>query len=49
MPRIPINGIEMDYQEYGEGDAVVFLHGAGGNLLSWWQQIPTCSPKSTAA
>ena len=43
MPRIPINGIEMDYQEYGEGDAVVFLHGAGGNLLSWWQQIPTFS------
>ena len=43
MPRIPINGIELDYQEYGEGDAVVFLHGAGGNLLSWWQQIPTFS------
>ena len=43
MPRIPINGIELDYQEYGEGDAVVFLHGAGGNLLSWWQQIPAFS------
>ena len=40
MPRVPINGIEIDYQEYGEGDAIVFCHGAGGNLLSWWQQIP---------
>ena len=40
MPRVPINGIEIDYQEYGEGEAIVFCHGAGGNLLSWWQQIP---------
>ena len=40
MPKAPINGIEMDYQEYGDGEAIVFCHGAGGNLLSWWQQIP---------
>ncbi len=40
MPKAPINGIEIDYQEYGEGPAIVFCHGAGGNLLSWWQQIP---------
>ena len=39
MPRVPTNGIELDYQEYGEGEAIVFCHGAGGNLLSWWQQI----------
>ena len=43
MTKAAINGIELDYQEYGEGDAVVFLHGAGGNLLSWWQQIPAFS------
>ncbi|GIX46216.1 MAG: hypothetical protein KatS3mg131_0427 [Candidatus Tectimicrobiota bacterium] len=24
----------------GDGPAVVFLHGAGGNHLSWWQQVP---------
>src|SRR5437867_2463141 len=24
----------------GSGPAVLFLHGAGGNHLSWWQQIP---------
>ena len=40
MTRATINGIEIDYQEYGQGDAIVFAHGAGGNLLSWWQQIP---------
>ena len=35
-----INGIDLHYQSYGVGDAIVFAHGAGGNLLSWWQQIP---------
>jgi 3-oxoadipate enol-lactonase len=24
----------------GRGPAVLFLHGAGGNHLSWWQQVP---------
>lgn len=40
MTKATVNGIEIDYQEYGEGDAIVFAHGAGGNLLSWWQQMP---------
>jgi 3-oxoadipate enol-lactonase len=24
----------------GNGPAILFLHGAGGNHLSWWQQVP---------
>ena len=40
MPQVSINGIQLDYQEYGQGEAIVFCHGAGGNLLPWWQQIP---------
>ena len=32
MTRACVNGIEIDYQEYGKGDAIVFTHGAGGNL-----------------
>lgn len=40
MSSARINGIDLHYQSYGEGDAIVFAHGAGGNLLSWWQQIP---------
>ena len=40
MPLASINGIRIDYQEYGQGEAIVFCHGAGGNLLSWWRQIP---------
>lgn len=40
MPFAPINGIELYYESHGEGPSVVFAHGAGGNHLSWWQQIP---------
>ena len=40
MSSATINGIELHYQTHGEGEAIVFAHGAGGNLLSWWQQIP---------
>jgi pimeloyl-ACP methyl ester carboxylesterase len=44
MPKALVNGIDIDYQEYGPEDgnpeAIIFAHGAGGNLLSWFQQIP---------
>ncbi|SRR5579875_2976 len=40
MPFAKVNGIELYYEEYGEGHALVFAHGAGGNHLSWWQQVP---------
>src|SRR5436190_4144123 len=35
------DGFRLYYEDTG-GDAptVVFLHGAGGNHLSWWQQVP---------
>jgi len=28
------------YESYGEGPALIFAHGAGGNASSWWQQVP---------
>jgi 3-oxoadipate enol-lactonase len=41
MPFAPINGIELYYEEHGSGEqTVVFAHGAGGNHLSWWNQVP---------
>ncbi len=40
MPFAKVNGIELYYEEYGSGSPVVFAHGAGGNHLSWWQQVP---------
>ena len=45
MSSARINGIDLHYQSYGEGDAIIFAHGAGGNLLSWWQQIPFFSQR----
>lgn len=40
MPWAEINGIRMYYESHGQGEAIVFAHGAGGNHLSWWQQVP---------
>ena len=28
------------YESYGNGPALIFAHGAGGNASSWWQQVP---------
>jgi 3-oxoadipate enol-lactonase len=40
MPKTKVNGIDLYYEVHGEGPAIVFAHGAGGNHLSWWQQVP---------
>jgi pimeloyl-ACP methyl ester carboxylesterase len=40
MPYAPINGIDLYYEENGKGFPLVLAHGAGGNHLSWWQQVP---------
>ena len=43
MPSVPINGIELFYDEqnpHERDETVVFLHGAAGNHVSWWQQVP---------
>ncbi len=41
MPTVQTNGIDLYYEVAGEGPDLVFLHGAAGNHMSWWQQIPT--------
>lgn len=40
MPFAHVNGIDLFYESHGSGPAIVFLHGRGGNHLSWWQQVP---------
>lgn len=40
MPYAQVNGARLYYEQHGHGDDVVFVHGAGGNHLSWWQQVP---------
>src|SRR5262249_26456105 len=35
------DGFRLYYENSGgNAPAIVFLHGAGGNHLSWWQQVP---------
>jgi pimeloyl-ACP methyl ester carboxylesterase len=43
MPVSEINGASIYYQEHGKGLPAVFAHGAGGNHMSWWQQVPEFS------
>lgn len=45
MPFAEINGIQLHYEAAGSGPALVFAHGAGGNLMSWWQQVPFFSQR----
>ena len=44
MPHIERAGARIYYETYGHkvgtAPAMVFAHGAGGNHLSWWQQVP---------
>lgn len=40
MPTVRSGEAEIRYDVFGTGPAVVFAHGAGGNRLSWWQQVP---------
>lgn len=40
MPIVTTNGCELYYETHGQGPAIVFAHGAGGNHLSWFQQAP---------
>jgi 3-oxoadipate enol-lactonase len=44
MPYAEAGGTRLYYERHGpkpgEAPAIVFAHGAGGNHLSWWQQVP---------
>ncbi|MDO8434237.1 MAG: alpha/beta hydrolase [Candidatus Binatus sp.] len=38
--RLEIGKFSLYYERVGSGPALVFLHGLGGDHLSWWQQAP---------
>jgi pimeloyl-ACP methyl ester carboxylesterase len=45
--RLRRGGAEIYYEVTGQGPAVVFAHGLGGNHLSWWQQLAHFAPRRT--
>jgi 3-oxoadipate enol-lactonase len=41
MPSLALPDVSLYYEVHGDaGPWLVFVHGAGGNHLSWWQQVP---------
>src|SRR5262249_32815745 len=38
--RLEIGKFSLYYERTGTGTPLAFLHGLGGNHLSWWQQVP---------
>ena len=40
MPLVRRPQASIYYETSGEGPPLVFAHGAGGNTLVWWQQVP---------
>jgi pimeloyl-ACP methyl ester carboxylesterase len=40
MPLVKRPDTTLYYEAHGAGPAIVFAHGAGGNTLIWWQQVP---------
>ena len=47
MPFIDSGGRAIWAQRQGQGPAVLFLHGAGSNAATWWQQLPAFSARHT--
>jgi len=40
MPVLQLGDASLYYEVHGRGPWLVLAHGAGGNHLSWWQQVP---------
>lgn len=38
-------GCRLHYEVTGEGPALLFAHGLGGNQMSWWQQVAHFAPR----
>lgn len=43
MPLLESDGASLYWEAHGPSDArgaIAFVHGSGGNAVSWWQQVP---------
>lgn len=39
MSILKLDGVDLYYEVHGDGDPVVFIHGASGTHLTWWRQV----------
>ena len=47
MPFVRSHNRDIYYERHGAGPAILFLHGAGSNAATWWQQLPAFTPDHT--
>ena len=47
MPFVRSHHRDIYYERHGAGPAILFLHGAGSNAATWWQQLPAFTPEYT--
>ncbi len=45
MPKAKINGVNLYYEEHGDGVPLIMAHGGGGSLLQFMHQVPHFSKK----
>ena len=45
MPFLTSADRQIYYERHGAGPAILFLHGAGSNAATWWQQLPVFSSR----
>jgi len=43
--RVKVNGINLYYEIFGEGEPLLLLHGGGATIESWYAQIPEFAKK----
>ena len=48
MPHMQVNGFDIYYEQAGDGEAIVFLHGFTGSGRDWANQMPVVSKKFKA-
>jgi len=41
MPHATVSGVRLYYEEHGDGDPVLLVHGTGSSSLAWARAIPT--------
>ena len=47
MPTVTLNGIDVFYEQRGQGDPVLLIHGLGSSTEDWEPQVDALKPSYT--